>query len=50
MPAISANTRELIKGYLEGFLQGLIDAYKNVKLSSQILLKNIYHEFHQKGN
>ncbi|MBF2065087.1 MAG: TdeIII family type II restriction endonuclease [Calothrix sp. C42_A2020_038] len=29
MTAISVKTRELIKGYLEGFIQGLIDTYKD---------------------
>lgn len=29
MTAISKKTRELIKGYLEGFIKGLIDAYKD---------------------
>ena len=29
MAAISDRTRILIKGYLEGFIQGLIDTYKD---------------------
>jgi hypothetical protein len=28
MAAISAKTREIIKGYIEGFIQGIIDEYK----------------------
>jgi len=33
MTAISANTRVLIKGYLEQFIQGLIDAYKGREIT-----------------
>ncbi|MDB9317725.1 TdeIII family type II restriction endonuclease [Nodularia spumigena] len=32
MTAINANTRAVIKGYLEGFIQGLIDEYKGRKI------------------
>ncbi|MFB2939007.1 TdeIII family type II restriction endonuclease [Aerosakkonemataceae cyanobacterium BLCC-F154] len=28
MPAISAEKREMIKGYIEGFIQGILDEYK----------------------
>mgnify|MGYP002777961455 FL=1 len=32
MTSISTKTRELIKGYLEGFIKGLIDAYKDSEI------------------
>lgn len=28
MAAISTKQREIIKGYLEGFIQGIVDEYK----------------------
>lgn len=34
MAAISRKTRQLIKGYLEGFIQGIVDEYKSRQIKS----------------
>lgn len=39
MTAISSKTRAEIKGYLEGFIKGLIDEYKGRKILKPILQK-----------
>lgn len=39
MAAISSKTRAEIKGYLEGFIKGLIDEYKRRKILKPILQK-----------
>ncbi|NJO26729.1 MAG: hypothetical protein HC836_01580 [Richelia sp. RM2_1_2] len=47
LTAINSNTRIKIKGYLEGFIQGIIDEYKGREiLKPDNAVYNIYPDFH----
>lgn len=49
MPAISSKTREIIKGYLEGFIQGIIDAYKGRVIEKSSTAKEYLSRTSNKG-
>mgnify|MGYP006272704559 CR=1 FL=1 len=42
MAAISAKKREIIKGYIEGFIQGIVDEYKGRVIDNYAMPYNPY--------